>query len=96
MPNLKLKRDWVGRYVLLLYQMETNGGAIFEQGEIMHVTSIYRGLNLDAVRICPHCRRRYRHQIARVPYNAVVLLPLDYTPPEGDPPVEHLKEEAAA
>jgi hypothetical protein len=92
----KLKRDWIGRYVRLLYQMETRGGSIFEEGEVMKVNDNHGGLTLEAVRACPHCRRLYRHQIRKVSMANVILLPMNYQPPEGDPPVEHLKEEASA
>jgi len=93
MPHPKLKRDWVGRYVRLLYQMETKGGAIFEEGEVMKVNDNHGGLTLEAIRVCSGCKRRYRHHIRRVRMADVYLLPLDYMPPAGDPPVEHLKEE---
>jgi len=90
----KLKRDWIGRYVRLLYRLETKGGSIFEEGEVMEVEAYYRGLSLQALRTCPHCYRQNRLRICRVQEECVSLLPLDYRPPEGDPPVEHLKEES--
>lgn len=82
----RLKRDWIGRYVRLRQDHETNGGAIFEAGTVMHVEGYYRGLSLDAVRACPQCRLKYRHYITRVACADVELLPADFVPPvESDP-----------
>lgn len=81
-PRPRLKRDWIGRYVRLLYGTQTRGGSIFKEGEVMHVKDNHGGLTLDAVRVCPHCKREYRHTICRVPMADVILLPLDYEPDE--------------
>jgi hypothetical protein len=84
----RLKRDWIGRYVRLLCRLEARGGQIFEEGEVMRVEDNHGGLTLEAVRACPYCRRLYRHRIRKVSMGAVILLPMNYQPPEGDPPCE--------
>lgn len=83
----KLKRDWIGRYVRLRRQMENGWGGVFEAGEVVRVSGYYRGLELEAIHECPHCRRRGRDRISRVSCAAVELLPADYRPassPEVD------------
>lgn len=77
----KLKRDWIGRYVKLLYPMRTAGGTEFERGDIMRVTENRGGLNLDSAVQCPLCQRRARAYIKGVSENAVLLLPESYQPP---------------
>lgn len=75
-----LKRDWEGRYVRLLRQVETRAGDIFEPGEILRVTRNYGGLHLMAVKICRDCKRKSRGYIKGVPERDVILLPADYKP----------------
>ena len=76
----RLKRDWIGRHVRLRMQMETKGGAIFEQGEVMLVADSRGGLELKSVRACDECRRRHRYSIKKIPERNVTLLPEDFKP----------------
>ncbi len=74
------KHDWIGRYVRLKRELQTNGGTVFRAGEIMRVKAIYRGLALTVARSCPVCARSYREEIHRVAYDDVDLLPPDFQP----------------
>ena len=71
----KLKRDWIGRQVHLKRQIETRGGIIFNEGEVMNVAAYYQGLTLEAISTCQHCRRRSRQIVTRISINEVELLP---------------------
>jgi hypothetical protein len=78
----KLKRDWHGRHVRLLREIESEGGRIFDAGTVMKVTRNFGGLHLIAVAACKDCTLRFRHQVQGIPEADVELLPADYTPAE--------------
>lgn len=80
MKKPKRKKDWVGRYVRLRYDKETNGGKTFEAGSIMRVTRNFGGLNLEAPETCPSCGLGDRHYIIGVSEHHVELLPEAYKP----------------
>jgi hypothetical protein len=82
----RLKRDWEGRYVQLIRQLETIGGDIFAAGEVMYVDKDYGGLHLSTVHECSECKRHFRTSIDRVSEDAVKLLPEDYVPEEPSVP----------
>lgn len=70
----KLKRDWVGRGVRLLIELETKGGNVFPIGTIMRVTRNFGGLHLTAVQACKECQLKHRHTIKGVHEDSVELL----------------------
>lgn len=78
----RLKRGWEGRYVRLRHEVRTQGGAIFEAGEVMRVERNHGGLHLAAVRRCEHCKRRSHYRVRGVRETEVELLPEDFTPGE--------------
>lgn len=79
----KLKRDWVGRYVRLKEEIQTNGGVIFAVGEVMRVTRNFGGLQLETVGFkCKKCERGFRHRVTKVHEYSVSLLPPDWKPPK--------------
>lgn len=51
----KLKRDWIGRKVRLIRDVETKGGKIYPAGLIMHVYKNFNGLHVRVLRKCEHC-----------------------------------------
>lgn len=53
-------RDWKGRRVRVRRQITTNGGIVFEEGEVLHVSGAYRG-RLDLCR--PEHERDYVSQV---------------------------------
>ena len=75
----KLKRDWVGRWVRLKMTIQTNGGTIFEAGEVLRVIKNYSGLELERMGRCAHCTNLYRTLISHVSEWQVELLPEDYS-----------------
>ena len=70
----KLKRDWVGKTVQLVREIENGGGTIFDAGERFKVTGYYRGLELETIVGCQHCNRRARSIIRRVPERDVEIV----------------------
>ncbi len=78
MPEqLKRKRDWEGREVETLVELETKAGAIFPVGTRMRVTRNFGGLWLEAITACEQCKLKYRHRIKQVHEMDVRLLPLE-------------------
>lgn len=80
----RLKRDWEGRYVRLLYSATTRGGAIFEAGQVLQVVKNHNGLELTTVVRCPECHRRNQDIIRGVSERDVFLLPPEYRPEDAD------------
>ncbi len=78
----RLKKDWEGRYVRLLKEIETRGGIILDVGEVMEVMRNFGGLNLSAVTQCENCNKHTRRYVTKVPEWNVELLPIDYKPQE--------------
>ncbi len=70
----KLKRDWEGRLVKTLVQVETKGGDIFPAGLIMEVHRNRGGLSLSYVTACLKCRLKHRDFIKGVREFEVELL----------------------
>ncbi len=81
-PWPRLKRDWVGRYVRVVRQIELNDGTIMDPGEVMKVDQYYRGMTLEAIRTCEHCSRRERVRVRRISRRSVELLPKAWSPSE--------------
>ncbi len=100
MSEPRLKRDWVGRYVKLRRDLETQGGVIFDAGEVMQVYKTYHGrMGLRALHRCEHCERRALSQITGVETYNLEILPEDYEPPEVEPlavELERLREQLTA
>lgn len=81
MPEqLKRKKDWEGRYVRLLEDVETRGGTIFFAGMVLKVSRNFGGLWLSTVTRCPKCEIGTRHTVQKVPVHKVYLLPVGYQP----------------
>ena len=76
----KLKRDWLGRYVRVRYDMQNNGGYQFKAGTVMKVIKNHMGLDLVIPIDCPHCHSQRYRVISRVHEYDVELLPIDYVP----------------
>ena len=76
----KLKRDWVGRHVRLLRDMQTHGGDMFQAGTVMRVIQNRGGLKLAKVKSCPRCAAEHRERIHKVDEVDVELLHQDYEP----------------
>jgi hypothetical protein len=70
----------VGRHVRLRRRMETQGGLMFEEGEVLLITRLFGGLHLQTVKHCMACSRGRRLSITRVSPRSVELLPEGYTP----------------
>jgi hypothetical protein len=70
----------VGRYVRLRRKTETQGGLMFEEGEVLRITRLFGGLHLETVKHCMACSRGRRLTITRVSPLSVELLPEAYTP----------------
>lgn len=75
----KLRRDWIGRYVRLIRQIE-NGVRRFPKGEIFRVRGAYDGFYLETVRPCSACGNSRLESISRVPERDLEILPVDYDP----------------
>lgn len=71
----KLKRDYAGRRVRALREIQTKGGAIFAPGETLEVTGWYRGLHLERIHRCEHCECRHVRTVTGVALRDVELLP---------------------
>jgi len=76
-PAPKLKRDMVGRHVILKCSLK-NGVQILPPGTICWVNKIYRGLELWSEK-CPCCG--VKAFISKVPYCDVEFI--EYTETEG-------------
>jgi len=88
----RLKRDWVGRYVRLRRDLETQDGVIFDAGEVMQVYKTYHGrMGLRALHRCEHCERRALSRITGVETYNLEILPEDYQPPEVEPLVAEVE-----
>lgn len=94
--KLKRKSDWNGRYVMLKFDIETNGGAIFKAGDIMLVERNHGGLHLMATRNCKECGQQHRLRIIKVAERDVDLLPSGYVPENRPSRNEFLQAELAA
>lgn len=73
------KRDWVGRYVRLLRDVENKAGTIFEAGSVMRVTRNFGGLHLENVVRCM-CGQKRRDTVRGVAEIDVRLLSVEFVP----------------
>lgn len=81
MPEkLKLKRDWIGRFVRLKQPLTNGAGVMFPENLIMKVTQNRGGLTLMMLDDCEHCGLSFQRIIAAVPEWKVELLPKDFRP----------------
>jgi len=71
----RLKRDWEGRSVRVLREIQTRGGRIFAPGAIMVVDRNFGGLSLHKRDVCPHCKCGQDHRVVKVHESDVELLP---------------------
>ena len=74
------KKDWEGRFVRLLNNVETGGGTIFSAGRVLKVFRNFGGLWLEEVTRCPTCEIVTRHIIQKVEERKVYFLPVGYQP----------------
>ncbi len=91
----KLKRDWVGRHVRLLRQLQNAAGEVFEAGEVMKVYRNYAGLQLSATYECGECGARKHRRITKVCEENVQLMPASFEPatqPTRRELIEHIGE----
>jgi len=78
---MKMKKgDWHGRYVKLLVPLNTKGGAMFKEGEIMLVTRNFGGLYLEKITNCKECHCQFRTSINKIPERHVILMEKDFKP----------------
>ena len=82
------KKDWEGRFVRLLNNVETSGGTIFSAGMVLKVFRNFGGLWLEEVTRCPTCEIVTRHIIKKVEERKVYFLPVGYQPTKGEIPLK--------
>ncbi len=74
-----LKREWVGRRVRILEDLQNRGGDVFTAGTVMEVTRNFGGLWLESLHLCPACLEWKKRSIAKIRETRVTLLPIGYT-----------------
>lgn len=74
-----LKREWTGRKVRLLTDLENQAGHVFTQGTVMEVSRSFGGLWLEALHLCPSCMGWRRCSISKIKESRVELLPEGYS-----------------
>ena len=84
--QLKRKKDWEGRFVRLLKNVETRGGTIFFAGTVLKVFRNFGGLWLEEVMRCPTCEIVTQHIIQKVEERKVYFLPIGYAPTKDEMP----------
>lgn len=80
MNKPRLKRDWIGRHVRLVADMNTKGGTLFKSGTIMEVVQNRGGLTLRTTIQCKECNVGRYHYISKVNEYDVELLPIGFVP----------------
>lgn len=80
MEKPKFKREWKGRYVRLLSEIQNRGGDVFDSGAIMVVEKNYGGLHLRGTIECKCCGGTIKRYLRRVDENSVELLPKGFVP----------------
>lgn len=76
--NPRKKKDWVGRKVRLLQDLENQGGFTFPRGSVMAVTRSFGGLWLEGLYLCTSCSGGRKRAISKIPESKVELLPVGY------------------
>ena len=84
--QVKRKKDWEGRFVRLLKNVETRGSTIFFAGTVLKVSRNFGGLWLEEVTRCPMCEIVTRHIVQKVEERNVYLLPVGYQPTKDETP----------
>lgn len=68
-------KDIVGKDVVLIREITTRGGIIFDVGEVMRCYGTHRGMfHLEAIHKCDRCARRSRPNIRHVERSAFKVL----------------------